>query len=130
MFIEFFYMLKAKGLDVSMTEWLTLMDALDKGLIESNFSNFYYISRMILVKSEADYDKFDLAFMEFFAVFFMVWRVKTEIVHSQILSFDLGINFSGSLQNFLHIKIPFTIYHPSILYKYRFFKKLKHLDIP
>lgn len=66
MFIEFFYMLKAKGLDVSMTEWLTLMDALDKGLIESNFSNFYYISRMILVKSEADYDKFDLAFMEFF----------------------------------------------------------------
>ena len=66
MFLEFFYMLKAKGLDISMTEWLTLMEALDKGLIESNFSNFYYISRMILVKSESDYDKFDLAFEEFF----------------------------------------------------------------
>ena len=66
MFLEFFYKLKEKGLDVSMTEWLTLMDALDKGLIRSNFSNFYYISRMILVKSESDYDKFDMAFMEFF----------------------------------------------------------------
>ena len=66
MFIEFFYTLKAKGLDISMTEWLTLMEALDKGLIGSDFSNFYYISRMILVKSESDYDKFDMAFMEFF----------------------------------------------------------------
>ncbi|MDE5863505.1 MAG: VWA containing CoxE family protein, partial [Lachnospiraceae bacterium] len=66
MFIDFFYTLKAKGLDISMTEWLTLMEALDKGLIGSDFSNFYYISRMILVKSESDYDKFDLAFMEFF----------------------------------------------------------------
>ena len=40
MFLEFFYTLKAKGLDVSMTEWLTLMEALDKGLIGSDFSNF------------------------------------------------------------------------------------------
>ena len=42
------------------------MEALDKGLIGSDFSNFYYISRMILVKSESDYDKYDMAFMEFF----------------------------------------------------------------
>ena len=67
-----------------------------------------------------------LAFMEFFAVFFMVWRMKIKIVHSQILSFDLGFNFSGSPQNSLHIKIPFTIYHPSSTN--RFFK-WKHLDI-
>ena len=66
MFIEFFYILKAKGLDISMTEWLTLMEALDKGLVGSNFSQFYYVSRMILVKSESDYDKFDMAFMEYF----------------------------------------------------------------
>lgn len=66
MFIDFFYTLKAKGLDVSLTEWLTLMEALDKGLIGADFSNFYYVSRMILVKSESDYDKFDMAFMEFF----------------------------------------------------------------
>ena len=61
MFSPFFYILKAKGLDVSLTEWLTLMDALDKGLCESNIDKFYYVARMILVKSEADYDKFDVA---------------------------------------------------------------------
>ena len=66
MFIDFFYTLKAKGLDISMTEWLTFMEALDKGLAGSNFTQFYYVSRMILVKSESDYDKFDMAFMEYF----------------------------------------------------------------
>ena len=54
MFIDFFYTLKAKGLDISMTEWLTFMEALDKGLVDSNFSQFYYVSRMILVKYESD----------------------------------------------------------------------------
>ena len=66
MFLDFFDTLKRKGIDVSMTEWLTLMDALDKGLIESSFTRFYYVSRMILVKSESDYDKFDMAFSEYF----------------------------------------------------------------
>ena len=66
MFLDFFDTLKRKGIDVSMTEWLTLMDALDKGLIESSFTKFYYVSRMILVKSESDYDKFDMAFSEYF----------------------------------------------------------------
>lgn len=66
MFQDFFYTLKAKGLDVSMTEWLTLMDALDKGLVNSDFTMFYYVARMILVKSESDYDKYDMAFAEYF----------------------------------------------------------------
>jgi len=66
MFTPFFYILKAKGLEVSLTEWVTLMDALDKGLCESNFTNFYYLGRMILVKSETDFDKYDRAFQEYF----------------------------------------------------------------
>ncbi len=66
MFTAFFSMLKAKGLDISMTEWLTFMDALDKGLCEGNFTNFYYLGRMILVKTESDYDKYDMAFNEYY----------------------------------------------------------------
>ena len=66
MFTEFFYMLKAKGLEISMTEWITFMDALDKGLSGGSFTNFYYLGRMILVKTESDYDKYDMAFDEFF----------------------------------------------------------------
>ena len=66
MFTEFFYLLRAKGLDVSQTEWLTLMDALNRGLCGGQLTDFYYIARMILVKSETDYDKFDRAFAEYF----------------------------------------------------------------
>ncbi len=66
MFINFFYTCKAKGLDISMSEWLTLQDALDKGLADSSLTQFYYLARMILVKSETDFDKFDMAFEETF----------------------------------------------------------------
>ena len=43
MFIEFFYALRAGGLDVSQTEWLTLMEALDKGLCGASLTQFYYV---------------------------------------------------------------------------------------
>ncbi len=66
MFSKFFDTLKAKGLDVTLSEWLTLQEALDKGLCNSSLTQFYYVARMILVKSETDYDKFDLAFEEQF----------------------------------------------------------------
>lgn len=69
MFSPFFYILKAKGLEVSTTEWLTLMNALDKGLCGASLTQFYYVARMILVKSEADYDRFDVAFEEYFKDF-------------------------------------------------------------
>lgn len=66
MFNDFFDTLKQKGLNVTLSEWLTLMDALDKGLCESSLTKFYYIARSILVKSETDFDKFDMAFEEYF----------------------------------------------------------------
>ena len=66
MFTDFFYTLKAKGLDVSLSEWLTLIDALNKGLAASSLTEFYYLARMILVKSETEFDKFDMAFEEHF----------------------------------------------------------------
>ena len=66
MFTKFFYTLKDKGLDVSLSEWLTLQDALQQGLCHSSLTEFYYVSRMILVKSETEFDKFDMAFDEVF----------------------------------------------------------------
>lgn len=66
MFTSFFYLLRAKGLKVSLNEWMSLIEALDKGLHASSFTGFYYLCRSILVKSEADFDKFDGAFLEFF----------------------------------------------------------------
>lgn len=66
MFIKFFDTLRAKGLRVTLGEWLTLQEALDKGLCGSSLTQFYYVARMILVKSETDFDKFDMAFEEVF----------------------------------------------------------------
>ena len=66
MFTDFFYFLREKGMDVSLSEWLSLIEALDKGLAKSSFTEFYYISRMILVKSEYEFDKFDTIFDDYF----------------------------------------------------------------
>lgn len=66
MFTKFFFTCKAKGLNVSLSEWITLQEALDKGLAGSSMTEFYYLARMILAKSETDFDKFDMAFEEVF----------------------------------------------------------------
>lgn len=62
MFTKFFYDLRDAGLNVTVGEWLTLMEALDKGMHNSSLTDFYYLARMILVKSETEYDKFDMVF--------------------------------------------------------------------
>lgn len=66
MFTKFFYSCKKNGLNVTLKEWLTLIDALDQGLHGSSLTQFYYVARMILVKSETEFDKFDVSFEETF----------------------------------------------------------------
>ncbi len=64
MFVEFFYFLKER-LPVSLTEYMTLIKALDKGLIH-NMVEFYYISRSLFCKNESNFDVFDISFANFF----------------------------------------------------------------
>lgn len=66
MFTAFFYLLRARNISVSLDEWMTLIDGLKRGLHGMSLTGFYTLCRAVVVKSEADYDKFDLAFMEFF----------------------------------------------------------------
>ncbi len=66
MFLKFFYLLRERGINVSLNEWMMLIEALDKGLCKTSLTAFYYLCRSIIVKSEADFDKFDLTFAEFF----------------------------------------------------------------
>lgn len=66
MFSEFFEMLRAFGLKVSIPEWMTLMEGLEANLHNASLTGFYYLSRAVLVKSEADYDNFDAAFAYYF----------------------------------------------------------------
>ncbi len=51
---------------MSLQEWFTLLEGLELELHESGLSGFYHLARAVLVKTEADFDKFDLAFVEFF----------------------------------------------------------------
>lgn len=66
MFLDFFYLLRARGLAISLNEWLSLIEALNLGLAECSLLGFYHLCRSILIKSEADYDKFDAVFAEYF----------------------------------------------------------------
>ena len=66
MFARFFYLLRERGLDISLNEWMTLMEAMEKGLHRSSLNGFYELCRVVLIKSETDYDKFDQVFLEFF----------------------------------------------------------------
>ncbi len=66
MFEDFLYLLRRNGLKVSLTEWMALMEALHKGLHGASFTGFYHLCRCLLVKSEADFDSFDRAFLEYF----------------------------------------------------------------
>jgi uncharacterized protein with von Willebrand factor type A (vWA) domain len=66
MLIDFFYTLKDAGIPVSIKEFLQLLQALEKNLVNCSFDDFYYLARLILVKDEAHFDKFDQAFGSYF----------------------------------------------------------------
>jgi len=62
MFITFFTELKQAGVPVTLREYLTLMEAMDRDLAQRRVEDFYYLSRAALVKDERNLDKFDRVF--------------------------------------------------------------------
>ena len=62
MFTRFFFLLRAYGVPVTITEWMMLMRALSEGLALSSLERFYSLARSVLVKSESFYDQYDQAF--------------------------------------------------------------------
>jgi uncharacterized protein with von Willebrand factor type A (vWA) domain len=62
----FFVKLKNHKIPVSIKEWLTLLEAMQKDVISPSIDEFYYLSRTTLVKDEQNFDKFDRAFGEYF----------------------------------------------------------------
>ena len=66
MLIQFFYMLREGGMKPSITELLTLLEAMKSGLAGQSVDDFYYLSRSCLVKDESKFDQFDRIFAEHF----------------------------------------------------------------
>ena len=79
MFIDFLILLRSKKLKIGMSEWLSLIEALDKGLVENSLDNFYLISRAICCKSEAEFDVFDACFLYFFKDVEIPDNIKDEL---------------------------------------------------
>lgn len=67
MLVEFFFTLRKYGLKSSITELLDLINALEQQVVFADTEAFYHLSRLVLVKDESQYDKFDRAFAEYFA---------------------------------------------------------------
>jgi hypothetical protein len=62
MFTTFFHALRDAKVPVSLTEYLTLLDAVKSGVAQGSVDQFYYLSRASLVKDERHLDKFDRVF--------------------------------------------------------------------
>ena len=62
MFMRFFTELREAKVPVTLKEYLMLMEALDKVVIDRSVEDFYYLSRSALVKDEKNLDKFDQVF--------------------------------------------------------------------
>jgi hypothetical protein len=101
MLIDFFFTLKDAKIPVSIKEFLILLEAMQKGVIAPSLDEFYYLSRMTLVKDEAHYDKFDKAFGLYFkgidAVFdknpdipldWLIKRMQRELTPEQIAQIE------------------------------------------
>ncbi len=66
MFFSFIDELRDAGISATVKEHLTLLDALDKDVIERNPEEFYYLARATFVKDEGLLDRFDQVFGKVF----------------------------------------------------------------
>ncbi len=66
MLIGFFFALKDAGIPVSINEFLVLLEALQNKIAATSIDDFYFLARLIMVKDEACFDKFDQAFGRYF----------------------------------------------------------------
>lgn len=66
MLIDFFFTLKDAKIPVTIKEFLTLLEAMERGVVTQSLDDFYYLARLVLVKDEAHYDRFDRAFAQYF----------------------------------------------------------------
>ncbi|HAK90321.1 MAG TPA: hypothetical protein DCP94_01710, partial [Massilia timonae] len=79
MLIDFFRALREAKVPVSIREFLTLLEALQRQVILPSLDEFYYLARLTLVKDEAHFDKFDRVFGAWFRGVDAVFDEKAEI---------------------------------------------------
>ena len=66
MLVRFFFDLRGAAVPVSITEFLSLLQALEARVANCSAEDFYWIARLTLVKDERHFDRFDRVFAEHF----------------------------------------------------------------
>ena len=66
MLVDFFLQLKQAKVPVTIREYLSLLEALDRQVVWGRVEDFYYLARLCLVKDETHFDKFDRVFARYF----------------------------------------------------------------
>ena len=66
MLTRFFFTLREAGVPVTLTEHLSLLQALEARVAEYDVDQFYWLARTALVKDEKHFDRFDKAFAAHF----------------------------------------------------------------
>ncbi len=66
MLADFLTHVRAHEVPVSIREYLTLLEALQKQVIPPTIDAFYHLARLTLVKDESHFDRFDRAFSSYF----------------------------------------------------------------
>ena len=65
MLAKFFENLRKTDIPVSITEYLTLLSALEKNIVDIDLDSFYYLARSCLVKDEKHFDSYDIVFSNY-----------------------------------------------------------------
>src|SRR5260221_1965970 len=79
MLIGFFLHLKSARLPVSTREFLTLLEALEARVVSLSIDDFYFLARTCLIKDEAEFDRYDVAFATYFKGVDALFDIRTEI---------------------------------------------------
>jgi uncharacterized protein with von Willebrand factor type A (vWA) domain len=66
MLIPFFFKVREAGIPATITEYLTLMEGLQRHVARYSIEDFYVLARVSLVKDERYFDRFDQVFAHFF----------------------------------------------------------------
>jgi len=79
MLIGFFLHLKSARLPVSTREFLTLLEALEARVVSLSIDDFYHLARASLIKDEAQFDRYDVAFATYFKGVDAIFDIRAEI---------------------------------------------------
>src|SRR5512139_1312620 len=79
MLVDFFLHLKSARLPVSTREFLTLVEALEARVVSLSLDDFYHLARATLIKDEAQFDRYDLAFASYFKGANAIFDIRGEI---------------------------------------------------